>query len=91
MGTVRTADPKTHDYTVRSWGHDYIFEPLDDGVRGRMQGWGRGITPGDYLLLQHGNGSTRYRVKDIEYKADPPDMWFATVVFTPRMHEGSGS
>lgn len=45
------------------------------------------IEAGDYLILQNGDGSTRYRVKTIEYKRDPKDMWEAEVVFEPRPAE----
>lgn len=74
----------THDYTHRGWGHDYIFDPIDNGKRGSMMGWGHGITKGDYLLLQNDGDSTRYRVTSIEYMMDPRDMWSAKVTFAPR-------
>lgn len=74
----------THDYTQRFPGHDYIFRPLEHGKLGQMQGWGRGISKGDYLLLENGRGSTRYQVRSINYYTDPTDMWSAEVVFAPR-------
>jgi hypothetical protein len=75
-----------HDYTRRFWGHDYVFEPIDEGLRGKVMGWGNGITAGDYLILQNGNGdeSTRYKVETIRYELDPSDMWSADVTFAPR-------
>lgn len=75
---------KTHDYTVRHWGHDYTFDPIDGGMKGTMMGWGRGIVSGDFLLIQNGADSTRYKVENIEYKRDPADMWSADVTFAPR-------
>ena len=75
---------KTHDYTIRCWGHDYTFDPVDGGDRGDMMGWGNGIEQGDFLLLQNGDGSTRYKVISIKYFGDPPDMWSAKVSFAPR-------
>jgi hypothetical protein len=53
----------THDYTRRSWGHDYTFTPADGGMRGRAVGWGKGIAAGDFMLLVNGPGSTRYQVE----------------------------
>jgi hypothetical protein len=78
--------PQTHDYTVRKWGHDYTFDPLDEGQRGRMIGWGRGLLNGDYLLLENPESGhpTRYRIKAVTYFHNPGDMWRADVVFAPR-------
>jgi len=84
MNIFKKAEPVTHDYTKRYWGHDYTFDPIDDGKKARMMGWGRGIKKGDYLIFQNGKGTTRYQVKKIEYKRDPNDMWFADVEFAPR-------
>jgi hypothetical protein len=78
------SEPKTHDYTKRGWGHDYIFRPIDGGMRGSMTGWGHGIGDGDYLILQNEGDTTRYRVDEISYYSDPPDQWRASVTFAPR-------
>jgi hypothetical protein len=75
---------KTHDLTNRGWGRDYTFDPKEDGLKGRMMGWTRGINKGDYLILQNGNETTRYQVLNIEYAKDPTDMFFADVQFAPR-------
>jgi hypothetical protein len=76
---------QTHDYTRRTWGHDYsTTEVLDGGMRLRMAGWGFGIEAGDFLILPNGNGTTRYRVDSIDYRMDPRDMWFAEASFAPR-------
>jgi len=77
-------NPRTHDYSKRYWGHDYIFNPVDGGKRGQMSGWGEGIKAGDYLILQNGDATTRYQVTHIEYHNDPEDMWIADVKFAPR-------
>ena len=82
MGWFRAR--KTHDYTNRKWGHDYIFRPINGGMGGSMDGWGFGICRKDFLLLQNGAKSTRYRVDSISYYSDPPDMWSAEVSFAPR-------
>jgi MioC protein len=87
MTDTRTvpAAQKTHDYTRRTWGHDYAtMAVIDGGRRLRLSGWGHGIKVGDYLILPNGNGTTRYRVDSIDYRMDPPDMWFAEATFAPR-------
>jgi hypothetical protein len=75
---------KTHDYTEPYWGHDYVFEPVSKGMKGNMMGWGRGISNGDFLILENGGATTRYKVTEISYFPDPPDMWSAKVKFAPR-------
>ena len=51
------AEPRTHDYTRRCWGHDYaILQAKDGGQELSASGWGPALGPmlneGDYLLLQ---------------------------------------
>lgn len=76
---------KTHDYTDRSWGHDYfILGVIDMGQELIAGGWGEGVQTGDHLILRNGEGSTRYLVKSIKYEYDPTDMWYATLKFAPR-------
>ena len=77
--------PNTHDYTLRFWGHDYyITKVINKGKKIIIGGFGHGINKGDYLLLPNAGNSTRYKVNEIEYKSDPPDMWNATASFSPR-------
>ena len=84
---------QTHDYTARYWGHDYIFTPIDGGQKALMMGWSSTILgkftiqEGDFLLLQNGGDSARYKVTTIDYFNDPPDMWKAEVEFAPRTEE----
>lgn len=78
---------KTHDYTKRTWGHDYIFQPIRGGLRGQATGWGKEINKGDLLLLENKankSGSSLYKVVSILYFADPPDMWSAELEWVPR-------
>lgn len=80
-----THTPTTHDYSIRTWGHDYTVHNVNDG--GELldvSGWGRGIRANDYLIMPNGNGTTRYQVSTIKYYHDPSDMWNATLVFAPR-------
>lgn len=86
--------PATHDYFSREcFGHSYTFTPIDGGILGVAIGWGplpcpgddfELIKAGDYLLLKNGERPTRYRVTEISYYDDPPDMWKAKLMFAPR-------
>ena len=82
-----------HDFrkNKRGWGHDYTFEPSDDGVRGRAAGWKHGIKVGDILLFSNAkspSGESPYQVTKIKYFRDPPDMWKADLEFAPRNDNG---
>ncbi|BAY17687.1 hypothetical protein NIES2109_02690 [Nostoc sp. HK-01] len=68
---------KTHDYSQFVKGRDYVFESINQGLEGQMTGVGKGIQPCDYIILRRGVELTRYQVEEIDYYADPPDMWMA--------------
>ncbi|WP_242051546.1 hypothetical protein [Nostoc sp. FACHB-280] len=70
---------RTHDYSKFISGKDYVFELLNCGLEGRMTGIGQGIQPFDYIILRCGSELLRYQVVDIDYYADPPDMWMASL------------
>lgn len=75
----------THDYTSPVWGHRVeVIKIIDGGKQLRVAGFGQGISVNDFLILENAGGTTRYLVQAIEYKRDPPDMWFADLTFTPR-------
>lgn len=79
------ADNRVHDYTFRTWGHDYIIGRVEDGgKRLHVSGWGEGIRAGHFILLPNGETSTRYQVSEIKYMRDPRDQWFAVLRFAPR-------
>lgn len=81
------ADSKTHDYTERYWGHDITGRQFDKKGHLHLVGWGYGIRRGDFLRLPQ-NGSNdplgrknpTYRVRDIQYYLNPPDMWRAVLL-----------
>ena len=78
-------EPVTHDYTHRGWGHDYIVrEVFDGGHVIQVTGFGFGLKPRDYILMQNEGKTTRYQIDTINYYADPDDMWNATMFFAPR-------
>jgi MioC protein len=68
---------KTHNYSKFSKGTEYEFEWLNESRRACMTGFGRGITPGDYIILQQDCKPYRYQVEEIDYYSEPSDMWIA--------------
>jgi len=78
-------ETKTHDYTRRTWGHDFtITKNIDGGMWLHMMGWGHGLSEGDFIILPNGNETSRYLIKSVQYKSNPPDMWKAEAEFAPR-------
>ncbi len=78
---------ETHDYTRRTWGHDFtISQIFNGGRRLRLAIWGPGFRKGDFLILpQGGNATTRYKITGVDYcGADPGDMYFLDAKFAPR-------
>lgn len=73
--------PTTHDCAALSTRVE--FRVLPDS---RLDAWGwiPSVRVGDYLILWHPTGETRYQVDEIHYKLPPSDMWFATLSFAPR-------
>lgn len=76
---------KTHDYTVRFWGHDFMISKIiGKGEEIHMAGWGSGLSKSDYLLLPNGATTTRYQILKVEYFSAPSDMWKVHARFAPR-------
>lgn len=81
----------THNLTLKTWGHDYTFRPIANGLKGSMNVWTpKWLYEGDYLIIRNGNGTTRYRIDAAKWHHDPGDMWSLTVSFAPR-EDGMGA
>jgi len=70
---------KTYDYTNRVNGQDYVFEPGESLNISYMTGHGKGIKPGDFIILELDSNISHYQVEHIDYYLDPPDMWMASL------------
>lgn len=80
------SSPITHDYTERTWGHDFVVHKIwNEGRTLDVSGWGEGIEKDHFLILPNHGSTTRYVVTEINYRYDPPDMWHARLVFAPRL------
>lgn len=77
----------THDLRRKYWGHDYVWDPADNGATGRLTGWHpRRIAAGDYVVFGNGQGA-RYKIEEIEWYSNPSDMFTAKVSFAARTVE----
>lgn len=60
----------------------------NDGRVVRTHGFGIGLRTGDFIGLAgpeyaagNKNASSNYKITELEYMADPPDMWKAVLVY----------
>lgn len=74
---------RVHDFTNAKRDSDYIFEAIADGTKAYMTGQGRGVKPGDYLLLRMNGDTDRYEIEQVEYYASPADVWIAQLIKVP--------
>jgi ribosome biogenesis protein Nip4 len=70
---------KTHDFTKYVRGNDYVFEIAEDSMKAYMTAQTKDVKCGDYIILQIGSESCRYQVEQIDYYANPSDMWMALI------------
>ncbi len=68
---------KVHDYTQYQPDLDYFIEPAERSNQCYMTGQGKKVRPGDRILLRRNQQSQAYIVKEIDYYANPSDMWIA--------------
>jgi hypothetical protein len=71
---------RLHDYTNFVGGRDYVLDISNSGLEHKeyyMTGYGRGIKQCDYILLKSACGVAKYKVKQVEYYHNPPDLWIA--------------
>ena len=84
-------EPNVHDFRQDRWGHAAnVWEAKDGGKTVTMTGHGCGIEAGDFIIKSNKTGWASYRVDKIEYKNDPPDMWFADCTWAPGVFEVRG-
>ena len=68
---------KVHDYTQHQPNLDYIIEPAERPNQCYMTGQGKRIRPGDRILLWQNQRPQTYTVKEIDYYANPSNIWIA--------------
>lgn len=69
---------RNHNYTNLTPGKDFTLEISSDGLTADIIGQGY-IKQGDYITI-----SDKYRVDEVEYYSQPPDMWRAKLSLVPQ-------
>jgi MioC protein len=76
---LKAKKQKTYDYTSQVAGQDYVFEPVENYAKGYMTAQLKGVEVGDFITLQDGAEVYCYQVEQIDYYANPSDMWTAVL------------
>ncbi|HEY9906866.1 MAG TPA: hypothetical protein V6D18_04580 [Thermosynechococcaceae cyanobacterium] len=72
----KRSQARTHFYTNRLEGTDYVFERIEASDRAVMTAYGRRVRAQDYIILSDG----RYQVDTIDYYANPSNLWTAMLI-----------
>jgi len=70
---------KIHDFTECVRGSDYVFEVAEDPTKGYITAQSKDVKCGDYIILRIGSVDCRYQVEQIDYYANPSDMWMGLI------------
>ncbi len=69
---------RVHHYQLADRGVEFVFEPsIENHGYQLMTAQRSGVKCGDRIAFHDLSGHKEYRVADIEYYCDPPDMWIA--------------
>lgn len=69
---------KTYHFQLADLRRNFAFEPLkQNGKYYLMTAQEFGVQRGDRIALHDGKGYRKYRVANIQYYCEPPDMWTA--------------
>jgi hypothetical protein len=69
---------RVHHYQLADIGFEFVFEPdLENYGYRVMTAQRSGVKCGDRIAFHDSSGQKDYRVVDIEYYYDPPDIWIA--------------
>lgn len=75
----------THDFSYSMGYQCCISRVIDEGQQLRLYGWtDKPVSAGDFVILAHGDATSRYKLTSVERPGDPTDQWFADAVFAPR-------
>jgi hypothetical protein len=67
---------RVHHYQLADKGVEFVCESASQGYQ-LMTAQRSGVKCGDRIAFHDSSGTQEYRVADIEYYCDPPDMWIA--------------
>lgn len=73
--------PTIHRYLKASSCNSFTLESVGKSrVRFSMTGFGANIQKCDFIIIQDQASITTYKVENIDYYLDPPDLWMASLM-----------
>ena len=73
--------PKAHHYLKTINSNSFALEPAgENSLKFSMTGFGTDIKQGDFIVINDETSTTTYKVENIDYYLDPPDMWMALLI-----------
>lgn len=94
MRTFKHENKTVHDFLDKhlGWGWNIIkinwkvISQKADGFytpgdKFELQGAGKGLEQGDLMLIEFKAGVCCFEIDEVEYKRDPPDLWYAKLTY----------
>ena len=73
--------PKVYHYLKTINSNSFALEPAgENSLKFSMTGFGTDIKQGDFIVINDETSTTTYKVENIDYYLDPPDMWMALLI-----------
>lgn len=76
----RKGKVKTFSYDVSSMGQTFVLDVTPDPSFYNMTSQQAGVQSGDFVQINHLDRMATYQIKEIEYYAEPSDMWMAKLL-----------
>lgn len=72
---------RTHHYHGADMGQNFVLDADADSSRAfYMTSQKMGVRADDYIEIHGSSGSMAYRVQEVDYYSDQPDMWTARLI-----------
>jgi hypothetical protein len=72
---------KVHHYLKTVDSNSFALEPVGkNALEFSMTAFGADIKQGDFIVINDKTSTITYKVEDIDYYLDPPDMWMALLI-----------
>lgn len=73
----REESTKTFRYAASNIGETFALDTTPNPRLSYMTSLQAGVHLGDYIQIYHPDSTTTYQIQEIEYYAEPSDMWMA--------------
>lgn len=71
---------KTFSYDACNMGQTFVLDAISDTSVCLMTSQQVGVRSGDFVQINHPDKMTTYQIEEIEYYAEPSDIWMAKLL-----------